>query len=197
MIMKNCLFLMFASALTFIKASEARIARFGVNGHPIVSSVYGLPGANDPLRKNWVSVDVDKQLVPIFQPQFQALKKSNLSVYRVDVPLANDRPDIVPYLSALVKLGRTYGVRIKPIIQIPATWNTASTDGCGGTRETNLMPDETCFYAKTFDRVRKIVEQFYGDIPDWELENELDLASLKVNGDGSGRLIQDYDPYLI
>ncbi len=128
---------------------------FGLNGHPFGTGVYP----------------------PSAYPQiFQVMRANGLKRMRVSVGLAYDTdPFIAGSLRALVDAAKTYGVQIEPVLQVPFTWGDRTDHGA------YPAGDAAALYQQGYNRVLNFVQQFT-DIPDWELENEVNLLVTDSGG---------------
>ena len=142
------------SALAAAQHFPARGARveFGINGHPLnAGSYYGLSA----------------------ERQISLLVGLRLRTYRVNVnPL---RADKFERLSRLVALADRAGIRILPVINLPAKQYSSGQSA----------------YAAAKAAVYRLARRFDGRISVWELGNEYDLYCVKPGADGASA--DDYD----
>jgi len=119
------------------------------------------------------------------EEDFEILEARGLTTYRFDVALKADRPDEATRLQKLLALADAHHVILHPILKVPFTWNDNATD------DGKYPNTENGLEAQGYERVYPVVLKFSRDIYDWELENELSLATGVKHGIGNSP--RDYE----
>ena len=112
------------------------------------------------------------------ETQFATLNQRNLTTYRFDVPLSDDKLDAPEALQSLAALADQHHITLHPVLAVPFTWGDNATDNG------KYPATEAGLEAQGYNRVYPLALRFASQIHDWELQNELTLKEGMKKGVG-------------
>ncbi|CAN5159137.1 hypothetical protein BH09PSE3_BH09PSE3_18460 [soil metagenome] len=108
---------------------------------------------------------------------FATMKQYGQKIARISIPLAADTDS---YMTArfrkLIDLAAANDIKLLPVLLLPFTWGDRTDNG------KYPAGNSAALYRQGYDRTRAFVAQFRNDVPDWELQNEVNLLRTDANG---------------